>query len=158
MTIQKVFDAGLTHRWHTNPHLAGTVDRLDGHQARVARLALYLFDGDCTVAFITACLTHDDGESVTGDIPFPNEKTPAQVEAEESAWGDIWGTHSVGAWCRSLSDLETRRLKFCDRLDAYMWMRHHRPDLRDRSDWVKALTWLKKEAHLLGLVGLRPVL
>lgn len=35
--ITDIFRAGLVRRWHCNPDLAHTVDRIDGHGARVAR-------------------------------------------------------------------------------------------------------------------------
>lgn len=41
--INRIFMAGLTTRWHTNPHLAQSCDRIDGHQGRVARLAIAIW-------------------------------------------------------------------------------------------------------------------
>jgi hypothetical protein len=45
----------------------------------------------------------------------------------------------------SLSLTDQRRLKYLDRLDAYMWAEHHRPELMDRPDWLGARHWLITE-------------
>ncbi len=50
-----------------------------------------------------------------------------------------------------LGDIDARRLKFLDRLDAYLWADHHAPGMVDRNlDWQKQIQWLKKESEELG--------
>lgn len=142
--IERIFHAGLTHRWHTNPHLAGTTDRLDGHQGRVARLALALFP-DASRELLIAALTHDDGESVTGDIPATTGKSIDQLFAEKSSRAGIWGAPL------KISYRDERRLNFCDKLDAAMWMLHFAPDCADQDFWKEALIWIDVEAEALGV-------
>ena len=36
--INSIFRAGFVRRWHSNPDLCHTADRIDGHSARVARI------------------------------------------------------------------------------------------------------------------------
>ena len=126
--IYRIFMAGLTTRWHTNPWLAQTHDRIDGHQGRVARLILALWP-DASRDLIVAALTHDDGESITGDIPYQRGKTTDQENAETAA--------RIIIWCRRHSMLsfeDAARLRFCDRLDAAMWMLHHAPQCKHHED------------------------
>lgn len=145
--IQRVFYAGLTTRWHTNPHLAQTCDRLDGHQGRVARLILALFP-DASRDLLIAALTHDDGESVTGDIPATYGKMLAQIEDEVRAKTDIWGYETLPL----LSSLNARRLKLADKLDAYMWAEHHAPAVvLNNPEWSEAWQEIVKLAVELGV-------
>lgn len=144
--IQRVFYAGLTTRWHTNPHLAQTCDRLDGHQGRVARLILALFP-DASRDLLIAALTHDDGESVTGDIPATYGKTIEQMSAEAAALDEIWGTGF-----QLLARYERERLRLADKLDAYMWAEHHAPAVvLDNGEWSEAWQEIVKLAVELGV-------
>ena len=144
--IQRIFYAGLTTRWHTNPHLAQTCDRLDGHQGRVARLILALFP-DASRDLLIAALTHDDGESVTGDIPATTGKTAEQMGAEALARGEIWG---LGF--QLLARYERERLRLADKLDAYMWAEHHAPAVvLDGGEWSEAWQEIVKLAVELGV-------
>ena len=143
--INRIFMAGLTTRWHTNPWLAQTHDRIDGHQGRVARLILALWP-DASRDLIVAALTHDDGESITGDIPYQRGKTTDQENAETAARIIIWSRRHP-----MLSFEDAARLRFCDRLDAAMWMLHHAPQCKHHEDWQDALTWLNREAKRIGV-------
>ena len=63
--------AGFVHRWHAGtsaPWLAHTNDRIDGHGGRMAVLALHLWP-DCSRDLLAACVTHDLGEYIAGDLP-----------------------------------------------------------------------------------------
>lgn len=142
-----IFRAGLTHRWHTNPFLASSCDRLDGHQGRVARLCLAIWP-DASRDLIIAALTHDDGESVTGDIPAIRAKSQDQNNAEEA--------ERIKLWQRSLPNLseeDQERLSFCDKLDAIMWMLHYAPQCKDHYGWPEAINSLNQKAKKLGLEG-----
>ena len=143
--INRIFQAGLTQRWHTNPWLTHTTDRLDGHQGRVARLIIALWP-DASRDLIIAALSHDDAESITGDIPYPRGKTTEQERAEAAARIIVWQRRAP-----MLSSQDEARLRFCDRLDAAMWMLHWAPQCKDREDWKDALTWIDHEATRLGV-------
>lgn len=137
MDLLKIFRAGRVNRWHTNPDLAHTNDRIDGHGARVARIILALHP-DPSLDLIRAALIHDDGESVVGDVkaPFKDDRpdiADALADAEGEAVEAIWGRGYVveridgAAW-----------LKFADRLDAYMWAAHHAPHVLSGDGWPEA--------------------
>jgi len=146
--LRRVFRAGFVSRWHTNPDLAHTCDRIDGHSARVARIILALHPNP-SLALIRAALIHDDGESVTGDVPMMTKsgRLRAELEAAEGAasralWGDA---------LPMLSGDDHAWLKLADRLDAYMWAAHHAPHIMDSDGWPEARKWIIAEAERLGV-------
>jgi hypothetical protein len=150
--------AGMLHRWHTHPHLAGTVDRLDGHQSRVAKIMLKFWPNTSREALILA-LTHDDGESETGDIPGPiKEKlhwaARCQFEKIEKACIEALWAEAFGKYGPMITATESRRISFADKLDAYMWAEHHAPHIMCQSEWQDAAKWLCGRAHDLGVFNI----
>lgn len=141
--LERIFYAGLTTRWHTNAHLSGTCDRLDGHQGRVARIILALWP-DASRELLIAALTHDDGEWITGDIPATFGKTPEQASHEAAAYITIWGEKFP-----RLSEKDGAKLHFADKLDAYQWAYHHAPHIMHNPEWAEA--WGQIEAMAAGL-------
>lgn len=151
MNLLKAFRAGLVARWHTNPELAHTNDRIDGHSGRVARIILMLHP-DPSVALLRAALIHDDGEHAVGDVKAPcKDEFPdfaaALGEIEAHARADIWGLQEVFS---DLSPEDRQWLKFADRLDAYMWAAHHAPQVMNGDGWPEACMWLCDEGQALG--------
>jgi len=153
-----IFRAGAVRRWHTNPDLAHTCDRIDGHSARVARIILALHPEPST-DLLRAALIHDDGESVVGDIPAPAKMAmdtrygqlgehlrDVEDEAIEALWGRSWFTAEFVI--RGMN--EVAWLKFADRLDAFMWAAHHAPHVMDGDGWPEARQWLISQSHALG--------
>ena len=148
MSLTKAFRAGFVRRWHTNPDLAHTNDRIDGHAGRVARIILMLHPSP-SLALIRAALIHDDGESVVGDVKAPTKDAfpviaDALEEMEVQAVWDIWGSGPL------LSSDDLAWLKFADRLDAYMWAAHHAPHVMGGDGWPEAWGWIEGEAARLG--------
>lgn len=146
-----IFRAGFVRRWHTNPDLAHTVDRIDGHGARVARIIIALHPGP-DVALLKAALIHDDGESAVGDVKAPTKDkfrviADALDELEYIASAELWGH-----WQEDLSPNDAAWLKFADRLDAYMWAAHHAPHVLDGDGWPEAREWLCEQAVALDCV------
>ncbi len=134
--------ATFVRRWHTNPDLCHTVDPIGWHSSRMAILALQIWP-DCSRDLLVACLCHDLGESVTGDVPF-GEKNAFHTAREMQA------LHQMGLGVPVIDD-DARRLKYLDRLDAYLWAKHHAPHVLIRQDWRDALTWLQAEADNLNI-------
>lgn len=143
----KQWYATFTRRWHTSPHLSHTVDPVGYHSGRMAVLALTLFP-DCSRDLLAAIAVHDLGESVTGDVPC-DAKRVRELKAILDDIEDMalrgFGLHVA------INDLDKRRLKFLDRLDAFLWASHHAPGmvLQD-ADWNDQAEWLMKEAEELG--------
>ena len=149
--LTQIYRAGRVRRWHANPDLAHTDDRIDGHSARVARIILALHPAP-SFDLVRAALIHDDGESVTGDVPADAKRMfPALARflkaIERQAILRLWGTlPGTGLTARDLEWLE-----FADRLDAYMWTKAHRPDILARDGWPEALATLTAMAAEFGV-------
>jgi len=146
--LRRIFRAGFVRRWHTNPDLAHTCDRIDGHSARVARIIIALHP-DPSLALVKAALIHDDGESVTGDVPMTAKRGRLKTEldaTEGAAARDLWGDALP-----MLSGDDHAWLRFADRLDAYMWAEHHAHHVLDRDGWPEARVWLENAADRLGV-------
>lgn len=140
-------------RWHCNPDLSETSDFIDGHSARVTKLILALHPGTSR-RLLVAALTHDDGEHAVGDIPQPVKAVLRKLEpaawerilaTEEDALAELWGD-VVGA---ALSEHEARWLRFCDRLDAFLWAATHGARM-DRNGWPEDRDWLLVQASEFG--------
>lgn len=151
MQIEQIWNAGRVRRWHMNPDLSGTDDFNDGHSARVARLLLAIWP-DTSDRLLRAALMHDDEEFFVGDIAYPAKKKYPRSVGELEVLGqfevaDMWGDTHVSEM--GLSTLDKRRLKFADYLDAFMWVRHHKPQLLERNDWREQRQMLIREASEL---------
>lgn len=154
--LHQAFLAGRVWRWHSNPGLAHTGDRVDGHSARVARIILLLHPNP-SPELIRAALIHDDGEHAVGDMRAPLKlERPDIAEAldqiEARAVAAIWGDPAA-----MLSADERVWLRLADRLDAYMWAKHHGANM-GRDGWPDARASLSEMAFALeevtpGLVG-----
>ena len=140
--------ASFTRRWHCNPDLCHTVDPVAAHSGRMGILALMIWGGGASRDLLAACLAHDLGESVTGDIPWGAKQDDtlriAATHLEENA------LHRMGMAFDLTAD-DARRLKFLDRLDAYLWAKHHAPHVLGQADWLAALSWLIAESESLGV-------
>lgn len=155
MNLQAIFEAGLVRRWHTHPRMSRHTDTLDGHQGRVARLVVALFPG-ASASLLRAALTHDDGESVTGDMLAPFKARMRLVVAgdppglpwacaELEARAALWGDAPKG----TVAELDA--LDLCDRLDALMFAHWHEPaHVRADVEWQEAAAWVRGAAWKLG--------
>ena len=150
MRLADIFHASRARRWHTNAHMSHTVDPLDGHHGRVARILLHLWP-DSTAAILRAALTHDDGEHAFADVAGPDKRNmdPALLAAVER----IMTEARVGLWGDDpdLTDIERDRLDFADKLDALMWVAHHRPERLKTTDWESTHHTLMVQARALGV-------
>lgn len=141
--------ATFTRRWHANPDLAHTFDPVGAHSGRMGVLALHFWGAGASRELLVACLIHDLGESVTGDMPWAAKRACPEMAGmldvlESRALSDMGFDHDI-----ALDDY--RRLKFLDRLDAYLWVKHHAPHVLSRDGWPEALAWLQREADDLGV-------
>lgn len=140
--------AGFVHRWHAGtsaPWLAHTNDRIDGHGGRMAVLALHFWPY-CSRNLLAACVTHDLGEYIAGDLPQSSKLDIAKDAAKIISEIEIDVMGEMGILNLTVTRKDTRRLKFLDRLDAYLWAQHHAPQLMQRDDWTTAREWLEREA------------
>ena len=132
--------ATFTRRWHCNPDMCHTVDPVSGHSARMGILALKLWP-DASRDLLVACLTHDLGEYVTGDVAWPAKQDRELAEALDRI--EACSLADMGMLFDLNGPKDIKRLKYLDRLDAYLWTQHHRPDILSRDGWPEALAWLE---------------
>lgn len=141
MTAPQAWLASHVRRWHCNPHLQHTQDPVAAHSGRMGILALTLWP-DASRDLLAACLVHDLGEATTGDVPYPAKRDDrlryALTRLEAKALSEM-------GLLFDMSSLDARRLKYLDRLDAYLWAEHHRPDIVSRPEWAAAKAWLDAE-------------
>ena len=147
-TTKKIFRAGRVRRWHANPDLADTDDRIDGHSGRVARIILLLHPNP-SIELMRMPLTHDDGESVTGDIPalfkrkMPDDVLDYFLIKEHQTRHDLFGLTPYS------EPNDVKWLKLADLIDAYQWMMHHKPHLQDGNGWPEHLGRIHELSHEL---------
>jgi len=136
--------ASLTPRWHAGdsaPWLARSGDTVGAHGARMAVMAKRIWP-DASAALIWACIVHDLGEAVAGDAPMSAKSDPtlkAALDRIEAQAMDDMGLDMP------LSAQDRDRLKYLDRLDAYLWMQHHAPQLVEWDAWQEARKWLTRQ-------------
>jgi 5'-deoxynucleotidase YfbR-like HD superfamily hydrolase len=143
--------ATFTRRWHRHADLADTCDPIAGHQGRVALLAIMLFPISYEVH--RAAILHDMGEAAVGDVPNPVKNRNPDLRA---ALDRIEGEAMVrlGLPAIDLEADEADQLRLCDKLDAILWARHHRPELLAESGWqadvseVCGLMWRTGKGHM----------
>lgn len=129
----RAWRASFTRRWHTQFDLCDTVDYDAGHQGRVALLILSIFP-DCSRVLLAHAITHDQGESAAGDLPYTAKRLDPGL-ADRAAAIEAEAIRLQGFDLPNLTARETRILKLCDWLDAWLWMMRHAPHLGDRLDW-----------------------
>lgn len=133
----------MVRRWHTNPHLSHTVDPVGYHGGRMAVLSIMLWPGNADL--VEACITHDLGECVSGDVPYEAKQYPPLKEALDEI-ADAWSGDNLLDMHLGLGVVDAKRLKFLDRADAYLWMMTHARKLRKKKDWKEQRQWLMHEA------------
>lgn len=142
--------ACFVSRWHSgrsSPWLAKTNDTIHGHGGRMAILAQVLFD-DWSFDLIIACINHDMGEWGAADVPYEakrDQDVNTAINRLENKCLDRLGLNY------KLSFIDHRRLKFLDRLDAYLWCQLHAPQIQSGLGWPEGLDWLLGEADCLGV-------
>lgn len=146
MTLE-IYYSTMVRRWHTNPHMSHTVDPTGYHSGRMAILALAIWP-DASRDLLASCLTHDLGEYASGDIPWGSY----DVKREADRFADEWSSDNGIANYLSLKPHERVKLKFLDRLDAYLWARHHNAEYVNNSvDWKIQRDSLHTQAKELGV-------
>lgn len=141
--------ATFTNRWHAGdsaPWLAHLHDPVGWHGARMAVMAMTFWPD--SLVLIRACIAHDLGELRGGDAPVTAKTDEtlrgAHDRIEAQAITDMKMDHPLSARDRL-------RLKFLDRLDAYLWVQVRAPELLGRADWIADRATLMDMADELGV-------
>jgi len=140
--------ATMTPRWHAGdsaPWLSSSGDTVASHGARMAILARLTWP-DVSADLLWACAAHDLGEADTGDAPL-QAKRDLRLKAElDRLEGEAMTRMGVAY---KLTPRDEARLKYLDRLDAYLWAQHHAPELMSRADWQASRAWLHSQSAVL---------
>ena len=88
------------------------------------------------------------GEWGAADVPYEAKRDPAMRSADDRLEGDCLDRLGL---CYAVSEIDARRLKFIDRLDAYLWCQLHAPQIQSGLGWPEGLDWLLGEADCLGV-------
>jgi 5'-deoxynucleotidase YfbR-like HD superfamily hydrolase len=105
------------------------------------------------------CLLHDLGEAGTADVGSgAKRKYPKLRKALKAAEAIEFAELGIPAAEWELTKTQELMVQFCDKLDAYMWMMHHKDSISGHSDWVEEFQRLKVMAAELGVVGIFDVL
>jgi 5'-deoxynucleotidase YfbR-like HD superfamily hydrolase len=146
--LHRKWRASFVRRWHSNADLSHTVDPIVGHSGRVAIIINHLWP-NCRKDLIVAAIHHDLSEYVTGDVrgdtKRENPKLDAELSRVERKAADDMGLSF------DISEGEEVMLKFADKLDAYWWAIHHKPELAETADWKAAKGWLLQQSEKLGI-------
>jgi 5'-deoxynucleotidase YfbR-like HD superfamily hydrolase len=111
-------------RWHSHPNekLRNSGDDTFAHGKRCLELAWRLLD-DVSDELCAACVQHDYGECVTGDLPYSIKRAHPELRAMVSLL-ETQALASFGIKPWKLTDDECRMLKLVDLLDPYLWVIH----------------------------------
>jgi len=148
-TPSQLWLSGRVMRWHTNPRMSSTQDRLDGHHARVAQIILERHPGP-SVELLRAALTHDAGEAIVGDLPADMKRQMPEV-AERHALVEAVSRDTIAGAFPDLSESDQTWLRYADRLDAYLWAQFHGEDMKTL-DWRLAREEIARLASMLGTI------
>lgn len=141
-------------RWHacTSIALQRSGDTTDAHSARMARMALWLWQ-DASREMLAAIMFHDvaeGGPGGTGDVPGPSKEGDYGGAIINRQW-EVEEDRGISRLMAVLSGADATRLRFLDRLDAYRWAAAVAPWELSGDGWPEAREWLLAEAERLGV-------
>ena len=130
--LHDIWRSGFVRRWHSNPDMAHTAQTNAQHQWGCAVLAHRLFPVDYEL--LVAALLHDVGEDGVGDISGPAKSRHSDLKAaSENAEADRFSSLGIDV------PIKTLQLTLVDRIEGYLWARHHMPSLMSRDGWPEML-------------------
>lgn len=143
-----VYRTGFTQRYHGNAEMAWMGQTNGHHQWSVAVLLLTLWP-DTPLDAVREALLHDTGETGACDMSAPaKQKYPEAAAAILTA--ELRERAEMGVpEVENLSDRQWRRIKFCDRLERYLFAKTRAPWVLFRDGWPQLRTQLMKDARSL---------
>lgn len=133
--VKNVFElirSGRVRRWHTDTDMNGVVENNADHQWQVAMLLIYL-NPDVTRGTLIHALTHDVGELRTGDMSYTVKRNNPDLAASVAEHESVEKRKII----ENLTVCDSNLVKLCDWASAWLTMMRHRPNLRDRADWLR---------------------
>lgn len=142
--------ASMTRRWSSNPDMCDVHDSVAEHAYRVT-LALKQYWPDSSADAITYALVHDLAEKYTGDWPSEFKRDNPDLAAIEA---NIAAEYIAAlGFSFEVTRTEIDRVKMCDKLDAYLKVKHHKPWVLGRERYQKDKREVLAYAERLGVEG-----
>jgi 5'-deoxynucleotidase YfbR-like HD superfamily hydrolase len=148
MTPTDIIRAANVMRWHTTPEVRP--ESLGAHQWAVTVLMLHYWP-ETTKDAMEEALHHDTHELLTGDMPWHTKRRFPGL-AGAMYFAEMGARDTLGIADKNTTSEERRRIKFCDRLQAYRHVEAFTPELLVEDDWLEAWAWIIAEADALGVV------
>lgn len=146
----KLYRSGMVQRYHSNPDLARFGQTNAAHQWGVAALILKLHPHPSR-DLIVAALLHDVGELDTGDLASPFKRKYPEIAESHSAVEYVHRDETIGQPFPNLDDTETDWLRMCDSLEAFLFVKNHRPGILDSYGWPESLQEIHEIARRLNV-------
>ena len=140
-----LYRTGFVQRYASNPQMAWLNQTNGHHQWGVAVLMLRLFgDRIDNLAVVWEALHHDTGEMGAADVSYPAKRRyPALAAAVADA--ERQERIEMGVCEAALTDDEIAMLKFCDRLESYLFASVRAPWVLGQADWRALREWLESQ-------------
>jgi 5'-deoxynucleotidase YfbR-like HD superfamily hydrolase len=148
-----LYQTGFTVRYHGNARMAHLGQTNGHHQWGVTVLLFKLFgDRIDNLAVVWEALHHDTGESGAADVSYPaKQKYPDLAEAAAEA--EYEERRSMGVSEAVLTETETAMLKFCDRLESFLFASIRAPHVLADDDWQDLKVWLENQSFALDVAA-----
>lgn len=146
-----LYRSGFVRRYHSSPEMAHLGQTNGHHQWGVAVLLFRLFgDRIDNLVPVWEALHHDTGEMGSADVSHPAKQNypalgKAAAEAERVERADM---EVPEAWMR---EEERAMLKFCDRLESYLFASVRAPWVLGRDGWPEMRAALEGQSFALGV-------
>lgn len=146
-----LYRTGFVQRYAQNPEMAWTGQTLGHHQWGVAILLLRLFGDRVNLAVVWEALHHDAGEMGSCDASSPaKQRHPTMATAIAEA--ETIERVELGVCEAVLTEDEAAMLKFCDRLESYLFASVRTPWVLEGAGWPEVLDSLREQAWELDAV------
>jgi 5'-deoxynucleotidase YfbR-like HD superfamily hydrolase len=145
-----LWGSGFVNRWHTHPHpgLRNSQDLTGAHTWRVMILVTMLSCDKVAATTegllydVMSAMFHDCPEVDTGDVSHPFKRAnPAIVTALDKYDAEWFESKNVPVF--KLTPI----VHLADRLDSYLYMLQHAPDLRNKKKWKELETSIAEAAY-----------
>jgi len=140
MKIKQIWRSGLVRRWHSNPDMASTVQTNAHHQWGCAVLAMHLFADDLDL--LRSAILHDVAEVDIGDVSGLAKSKDSDLKTAMDVAED------KNAERLGVDYIASDRLKLIDMLDAYLWVKHHKPEILTGDGWPEQIHAMRMLAFL----------
>lgn len=146
----EVYRSGLVVRYHNNPELSWFRQNNGAHTWGVVTLLLLLHPNP-TVALLAAAQMHDVGEYVACDLSGPfKRKNPALAKAHAEL-ERLARIEMTDGRFEIASESDAMWINFCDKLEALLHTKVHRPDVAETRGWPEQEVYLLNFAARLGI-------